>query len=160
MANESPLTPGLWPMPQAAQAATEYLLDSWQRTILTWDVLRERGNQYLEHEKSGNPPVLVFDYETVVDGRELAKPANYALVRIKPPAGLSGDRPEEAPVRGHRSARRATGPGIGGFKIDSEIGIALQGRSPLLLRDVLPAAGAGPDDRIGLRAPKPRSCTR
>ena len=75
MANESPLTPGLWPMPQAAQAATEYMLDAWQRTILTWDVLRERGNQYLEHTKSGKPPVLVFDYETVVDGRELPKPA-------------------------------------------------------------------------------------
>ena len=70
MVGKSPFMSGLWPMPQAAQAATEYLLDAWQRTILTWDVLRERGNQYLEHEKSGNPPVLVFDYETIIDGRE------------------------------------------------------------------------------------------
>ena len=125
MANESSATPGLWPMPQAAQAATEYLLDAWQRTILTWDVLRERGNQYLEHEKSGNPPVLVFDYETVVDGRELAKPANYALVRIKPPAGYPTADPKKRPFV-VIDPRAGHGPGIGGFKIDSEIGIALK----------------------------------
>jgi pimeloyl-ACP methyl ester carboxylesterase len=125
MANESPLTPGLWPMPQAAQAATEYLLDAWQRTILTWDVLRERGNQYLEHAKSGNPPVLVFDYETVVDGRELAKPANYALVRIKPPEGYPAADPKKRPFV-VIDPRAGHGPGIGGFKIDSEIGIALK----------------------------------
>jgi pimeloyl-ACP methyl ester carboxylesterase len=125
MANESPLKSGLWPMPQAGQAATEYLLDAWQRTILTWDVLRERGNQYLEHEKSGNPPVLVFDYETVIDGRELAKPANYALVRIKPPAGYPTADPKKRPFV-VIDPRAGHGPGIGGFKIDSEIGIALK----------------------------------
>ena len=125
MANESPLNPGLWPMPQSAQAATEYLLDAWQRTILTWDVLRERGNQYLEHAKSGNPPVLVFDYETVVDGRELAKPANYALVRVTPPAGYPAADPKKRPFV-VIDPRAGHGPGIGGFKIDSEIGIALK----------------------------------
>ena len=129
MANESPVTPGLWPMPQAAQAATEYLLDAWQRTILTWDVLRERGNQYLEHAKSGNPPVLVFDYETVVDGRELAKPANYALVRVKPPAGYPAADPKKRPFV-VIDPRAGHGPGIGGFKIDSEIGIALKAGHP------------------------------
>jgi pimeloyl-ACP methyl ester carboxylesterase len=116
-------------MPQAAQAATEYLLDAWQRTILTWDVLRERGNQYLEHSKSGNPPVLVFDYETVVDGRELAKPANYALVRIKPPAGYPPADPKKRPFV-VIDPRAGHGPGIGGFKIDSEIGIALKAGHP------------------------------
>ena len=138
MATESPRTHALWPMPEAAQAATEYLLDAWQRTILTWDVLRERGNEYLEHEQSGKPPVLVFDYETVLDGRELARPANYALVRIKPPRRLSA-----RPIRSKRpfvviDPRAGHGPGIGGFKMDSEIGIALQARAPVLLRHVLP----------------------
>ena len=37
-------------MTNAALAAIDYWTDAWQRTILTWDVLRERGNQYLEHE--------------------------------------------------------------------------------------------------------------
>ena len=129
MATESAVAPGLWPMPQAAQAATEYLVDAWQRTILTWDVLRERGNQYLEHEKSGNPPVLVFDYETVMDGRELAKPANYALVRIKPPADYPRTDPKKRPFV-VIDPRAGHGPGIGGFKIDSEIGIALKQGHP------------------------------
>ena len=116
---------GPWTLPPAAQAATDYWIDAWQRSALTWDLLRQRGNQYLEHERNGNPPVLVFDYETVLDGRELPRPANYALVRIKPPAGCP--KPDAAkrpfvvidPRAGH-------GPGIGGFKMDSEIGIALQ----------------------------------
>src|SRR5499427_1086564 len=113
MANESPLTPGLWPMPQAAQAAAEYLLDAWQRAILTWDVLRERGNQAIEHWQSGKPPVLVFEYETVLDGRSLARPANYALVRVKP----ATDHP---PTDAHKrpfvviDPRAGHGPGIGG----------------------------------------------
>ena len=114
-----------WPLTQLATATAEYWIDAWQRSILTWDVLRQRGNQYLEHQQRGNPPVLVFDYTMVLDGRELARPANYALVRIKPPAGCP------APDAGKRpfvviDPRAGHGPGIGGFKMDSEIGIALQ----------------------------------
>lgn len=41
---------GPWTLPQAA---AEYWIDAWQRSILTWDLLRQRGNQYLEHEESG-----------------------------------------------------------------------------------------------------------
>jgi len=117
-----------WPM-QATQAALEYGIDAWQRGILTLDVLRERGNQYIEHARSGKPPVLVFDYETVLDGRELPKPANYALARIKPAA-------VHAPTDGRKrpfvviDPRAGHGPGIGGFKMDSEIGIALQHGHP------------------------------
>src|SRR5258705_4181082 len=131
MTDHSPktLTAALGPTPNAVQATIDYCTDAWQRTILTWDVLRERGNQYIKHEKSGKPPVLVFDYEIVVDGRTLERPANYALVRIKPPADClpidSKKRPFVVidPRAGH-------GPGIGGFKIDSEIGIALKQGHP------------------------------
>ena len=110
-------------------SATSYLVDAWQRAVLTLDVLRERGNQYLEHDKSGSPPVLVFEHETVVDGRTLAKPANYALVRIKPPAG---NPPTDGKLRPFVviDPRAGHGPGIGGFKIDSEIGIALKAGHP------------------------------
>ncbi len=80
-------------------AAGGYLVDAAQRGILFWDVLRRRGNQYLEHLAQGQPPVLVFDYETILDGRSLERPVNYALVRIldrrcRPPAcdrGLPAD---------------------------------------------------------------------
>src|SRR6266849_3292963 len=103
--------------------AIEYWTDAWQRTILTWDVLRERGNQYIEHEKSGKPPVLAFDYEIVMDGRNLERPANYALARIKPPAGSPPTDPAKRPFV-VIDPRAGHGPGIGGFKMDSEVGIA------------------------------------
>jgi len=112
-----------------AKALADYWTDAWQRTILTWDVLRERGNQYLEHERSGKPPLLAFDYEIVMDGRSLERPANYALARIKPPAGSPPVDPAKRPFV-VIDPRAGHGPGIGGFKIDSEVGIALSTGHP------------------------------
>jgi len=106
-------------------SATAYFVDAWQRSILTLDVLRERGNQYLEHEKLGSPPVLVFEHDVVLDGRSLEKPANYALVRIKPPEGYAQTNPALRPFV-VIDPRAGHGPGIGGFKMDSELGIALK----------------------------------
>lgn len=108
--------------------AADYWRDSWQRTVLTFDVLRRRGNLYLEHSRAGKPPVLVFDYEMVLDGRELERPANYALVRIVPPEGCVTD-PKKRPIV-VVDPRAGHGPGIGGSKIDSEIGLALRGGHP------------------------------
>jgi pimeloyl-ACP methyl ester carboxylesterase len=110
-------------------AAGAYLLDAWQRLVLTWDVLRERGNQTIERARSGKPPVLVFDYEMVLDGRTLPRPANYALVRIKPGAGDPPTDPHKRPFV-VIDPRAGHGPGIGGFKIDSEVGIALRQGHP------------------------------
>src|SRR4029079_5183173 len=76
-------------------AAADYVIDAWQRTVLTWDVLRDRGNQALEHAQSGKPPVLVFDYETILDARTFPKSANYALLRIKP----TRDQPPTDPTK-------------------------------------------------------------
>jgi Protein of unknown function (DUF3141) len=118
-----------WNAAALGGAATEYLIDAWQRMILTWDVLRERGNQTLEHARSGKPPVLVFDYEMVLDGRTLARPANYALVRITPEAGDPPADPKKRPFV-VIDPRAGHGPGIGGFKIDSGIGIALKSGHP------------------------------
>jgi len=36
----------------------EYWLDAWQRSILFLDVLRERGNNYREHNASAVPHAL------------------------------------------------------------------------------------------------------
>ena len=88
-----------WPTSDFGAQALSYWIDSWQRSLLFWDVMRERGNIFIEHEKKGKPPVLVFDYDIVVDGRTLEDPANYALVRIKPTAGIS-HRPRETANRG------------------------------------------------------------
>jgi Protein of unknown function (DUF3141) len=110
------------------QAAWDYWIDAGQRTVLFWDVMRKRGNQFLEHEAKGKPPVLVFEHEMVLDGRELERPVNYFLLRIVPPAGLRQD-PRKRPFV-IVDPRAGHGPGIGGFKVDSEIGVALKAGHP------------------------------
>jgi pimeloyl-ACP methyl ester carboxylesterase len=123
-------TPSAFPFtPPLPSAAFEYWTDAWQRTILFWDVLRERGNQYLEHEQFGKPPVLVFDYEIIVDARKLDRPANYALAAIVPSADCPPTDPKKRPFV-VIDPRAGHGPGIGGFKMDSEIGIALKQGHP------------------------------
>jgi hypothetical protein len=116
----SPFTP--W------AAVWDYWIDAAQRTILFWDVMRKRGNHFLEHEAQGKPPVLAFDHELVLDGRTLERPVNYFLVRILPPASTLEDSRKRPfvvidPRAGH-------GPGIGGSKLDSEIGVALRAGYP------------------------------
>jgi hypothetical protein len=68
-----------------------YAVDATQRSILFWDTLRQRGNNFVEHTRAGLPPVLHVEYETIVDGRKLKRPVNYALVRIIPPEGVLVD---------------------------------------------------------------------
>ena len=67
--------------------ALDYLVDAAQRSVLFWDVMGERANQYHEHLAKEAPHVL--SYEIVMDGRKLDRPVNYALVRIIPPQGAS-----------------------------------------------------------------------
>jgi hypothetical protein len=104
-------------------AAQEYWLDAWQRSILMLDVLRQRGNIYLEQSAKEVPHVLTFPAELVRDGRALPHPVNYTLVRIVPPADTQTD-PTKAPII-VVDPRAGHGPGIGGMKQDSEIGMAL-----------------------------------
>ncbi|OHX19175.1 DUF3141 domain-containing protein [Chromobacterium sphagni] len=115
--------------PPFAQPLFDYWLDACQRGILYWDVLYQRGATYLEHCESGKPPVLVFDYKIIQDGRELPDPANYALAAIAPPPSCPPTNPALRPFV-VIDPRAGHGPGIGGFKMDSEIGIALQQGHP------------------------------
>ena len=107
----------------------DYIRDAGQRAVLTMDALRERGDVFLEHEAAGCPPVLVYDYDVVVDGAQLDRPCNYQLLRIHPPEGLSVDDTSRPyiiidPRAGH-------GGGIGGFKSDSQVGVALAKGHPV-----------------------------
>jgi len=111
-----------------ARAAAEYAVDLWQRGWLYADVMRERGNQYLEHQKQIVPNVLSFAYEPVMLGPQLARPVNYGLVRIIPPSDVATD-PHKRPFV-VVDPRAGHGPGIGGFKADSEIGVALSAGHP------------------------------
>ncbi|HEY4630778.1 MAG TPA: DUF3141 domain-containing protein [Blastococcus sp.] len=116
--------------------AASYWTDAWQRGVLYLDVMRQRGNQYHEHMAEKAPHVLSFTGDLVADGRTLERPVNYGLVRITPPAGVTVDvrkRPFVVvdPRAGH-------GPGIGGFKADSEIGVALRAGHPCYFVGFLP----------------------
>ncbi|AGW93835.1 poly(3-hydroxyalkanoate) synthetase [Ralstonia pickettii DTP0602] len=106
-----------------------YALDAAQRAILFWDTLRQRGNRFVEHAAEGLKPVLHFEYEFVLDGRQFERPVNYALLRITPPAGVTVDNARRPYVI--IDPRAGHGPGIGGFKDDSQVGVALRAGHPV-----------------------------
>src|SRR4051812_38556158 len=114
----------------------EYWLDACQRSILFLDVLRQRGNIACEHNARAAPNVLSFTPEVLLDGRSFERPVNYALVRIVPPAGTRID-PIKRPFI-VVDPRAGHGPGIGGMKHDSEIGVALQAGHPCYFVGFLP----------------------
>lgn len=107
----------------------QYSTDFVQRSVLFWDTIRQRGNNFIEHEQAGKPPVLHFDYEIVVDARTFERPVNYALLRIIPPEGVTVD-PKRRPYV-IIDPRAGHGPGIGGFKDDSQVGVALREGHPV-----------------------------
>ena len=116
--------------------AMEYMIDAAQRSVLFWDVMRRRGNQYREHLAETAPHVLDYQVELLIDGRTLDRPVNYALVRVVPPPGVELDAARRPfvivdPRAGH-------GPGIGGFKADSEIGVAFKAGHPCYFVGFLP----------------------
>ena len=75
------------------------------------------------------------------------------LVRIVPPPGVTVDHADAAPFV-VVDPRAGHGPGIGGFKADSEIGVALQGRPSVLLRRLPARAHARSDASRTSGAPR------
>lgn len=127
--------------------AMDYSVDRIQRGVLFWDTLRQRGNAYFSHLEAGQPPVLVFDYEMVMDGRTFERPVNYSLVRIldrrksAAPYAVGPDRrirhTNTGYIPGPRrpivviDPRAGHGPGIGGSKFNSQIGAAMEHGHPV-----------------------------
>ncbi len=117
------------PLPTNLLPWAAYSLDAWQRSILFLDVLRERGNAFLEREGDPMRHVLSFGFDVVMDGHDLPRPVNYWMARMRPPADAPPTDPRQRafividPRAGH-------GPGIGGFKADSEIGVAMRAGHP------------------------------
>lgn len=129
-------TPPGGPMSGFVASAVEYMMDAGQRSVLFLDVLRRRGDQYREHVAQTAPHVLQYAAELIIDGRKLAEPVNYALVRIIPPndVEIELDRRPFIVV----DPRAGHGPGIGGFKADSEIGVAMKAGHPCYFVGFLP----------------------
>ena len=134
--NSRSQTTGVVPLFGLFSPAIEYAVDTAQRSLLFLDVMRQRGNQYREHLAETAPHVLDYETELVVDGRQLDKPINYCLVRIIPPTGIEID-PMRRPFV-IVDPRAGHGPGIGGFKADSEIGVALKAGHPCYFIGFLP----------------------
>ena len=109
--------------------AWNYAIDAAQRTILFWDTLRRRGNDFVAASVHGQQPALHFDSDLVLDARAFERPVNYALLRIRPPEGVTVD-PKRRPYL-IIDPRAGHGPGIGGFKDDSQVGVALRAGHPV-----------------------------
>lgn len=115
--------------------ACSYWIDACQRGILFLDVMHKRGEQYKSHLATAAPHVLKFSHSLVMDGRKLTRPVNYALVRIVPVDDMVDPRKRPFVVVDPRAGH---GPGIGGFKADSEIGVALRAGHPCYFIGFLP----------------------
>ena len=127
--------------PQLFGPAVEYATDFVQRQILFWDTLRQRGNQYREHSAKLAPHVLTYSFEVIADARTFKRPVNYVLVRINPPKDVAID-PKARPFV-IVDPRAGHGPGIGGFKADSEIGVAMKAGHPCYFVGFLPEPMSG-----------------
>jgi pimeloyl-ACP methyl ester carboxylesterase len=116
--------------------AWAYAIDAFQRSLLLLDVLHQRSIEREKQIAKLAPHVLKFGCQVMVDGRTLPRPVNYVLVRITPPEGVEIDENKRPfvvvdPRAGH-------GPGIGGFKAQSEIGVAFQAGHPCYFIGFLP----------------------
>lgn len=127
------------------QELLEYQRDFFERSILFWDTLRKRANNMLEHERAGLPPLLDFKYETLLDARSFEHPVNYALLRITEVGEdcwddcVDLDKPPVVVI----DPRAGHGPGIGGFKHDSEVGMAMHEGHPVYFVIFFPEPAPG-----------------
>ncbi|VCJ27885.1 DUF3141 domain-containing protein [Burkholderia pseudomallei] len=124
---QPPAQPPIQAARKPLQDAIDYLRDFTERGVLFWDTLRQRANNMIEHERAGKPPLLDFDYEMLLDARRFERPANYALLRITRAGDVCFDAcvDESKPPVIVVDPRAGHGPGIGGFKRDSEVGMAM-----------------------------------
>ena len=107
----------------------DYLTDALQRSVLFLDLLRQRGNEQIEITSRPMATVLSFEHEVLMSGHSLPRPINYSLSRILPPRGVPTNKRKRPVVV--VDPRAGQGPGVGGFKADSEIGDALNEGHPV-----------------------------
>ncbi len=102
----------------------DFIVDAAQRNVLFWDAMRERGNQFNAHNSEDVANVLDFEFEVLLSADAFERPSNYVLTRIIPPEGTELD-PQKPPIV-IIDPRAGHGPGIGGFKADSEVGVGFR----------------------------------
>jgi hypothetical protein len=123
----------------------DYQRDVLERTVLFWDTLRQRADNMIEHERAGLPPLIDFKYETLLDARRFERPVNYALLRITEIGDdcwedcVDLDKPPVIII----DPRAGHGPGIGGFKRASEVGMAMREGHPVYFVIFFPEPAPG-----------------
>ena len=95
--------------------------------------------------------MLRFDHEVIMSGRSLPRPINYYLSRIVPPPEMPTDQRKRPVVV--VDPRAGQGPGVGGFKAQSEIGDALAAGHPVYFIGF----GAKPEPAAGACLPQPEA---
>ncbi len=113
----------------SAALFSEYLGDAFQRTAIFLDVLRQRGDEQAEMTRRPFSSVFAFEHEIVLSGKTLPRPINYYLGRILPPDDCTIN-PDKAPVV-VIDPRAGQGPGISGFKSQSEVGVSMREGHPV-----------------------------
>lgn len=123
----------------------EYCADAIWRGAATLDTLRERAANIERHEAAGMPPLLHFEAEEIANAHTFTPPSNYRLLRITRCGTERLERfarPDAAPVI-VVDPRAGHGPGIGGFRRDSEVGMAMREGHPVyfVVFDPVPVEG-------------------
>ncbi|MEM8956660.1 MAG: DUF3141 domain-containing protein [Pseudomonadota bacterium] len=110
-------------------AYNAYAKDARERSVLFLDALRKWSDTVIAYNAEGAPPLLDYDSELVKDGRDLPRPCNYYLLKILPPKGVTLEETKRPYVI--IDPRAGHGGGIGGFKQDSQVGVALKAGHPV-----------------------------
>ena len=130
---------GTWP--DLIASWRDYLIDAVQRSVLSFDLPRQRRNEKIKIISRPIAALLSFDCDAVIDGSSLPRPTNHTLPRIVDLPGVVTELQKRAVVV--LGARAGRGPGFGGFKADSEIGDALNAGHPVYFTylGAIPAPG-------------------
>ena len=141
-----------------------YGVDFAQRSILFWDTLRQRGNNFVEHARRGHAAGAALRLRDDARRAHVRAPGQLRA-RAHHAAGRRDGRCEAAALRHHRSAR---GPRPRHRRLQGRFaGRRRAARRPSgLFRHLLPRSRAGPDAarrvrrRAAVRAQGARACTR
>ena len=119
----------------------DYMVDAFQRSILFLDLLRQRGDEEIEITSRPTATVLSFGHDVLMDGT-LAAAADQLHAVAYHFTARSNDHRRKRPVV-VIDPRAGQGPGVGGFKAESEIGDALNAGHPVYFIGfgAIPASG-------------------
>ena len=140
-----------------------YGVDFAQRSILFWDTLRQRGNNFLEHERQGIAAGAALRLRDR-DGRALVQASGQLRAAAHRSAQGRDRGPQTPALRDHRPARRSR-PGHRRLQGRFPSRRRIARRASRVLRHLLPESRTGTDAagrvrrRARVRAPRARAAS-